>query len=87
MGARMVHGRRHIEEAGRGVTMDAQVEQNLIDAGCRKEFVERYGAATSDAERLRQLRGYRRELLEGIHAGERRLECLDYLIYQLRTKG
>lgn len=64
--------------------MDAGVHQNLLDAGCSEEFARRYDEAATDAERIRQLRGRRRELLDDIHAEQQRLDCLDYLIYQLK---
>lgn len=80
-----------VKKAGRrqgaDKAMDPRVRQNLIDAGCSDEFVRRFDAAPSDAERMRQLRGRRKELLAGIHAEQRRLDCLDYLIYQLKREG
>lgn len=67
--------------------MDERTRRNLCDAGCSEEFQNRYAAASTDAERLRQLRRRRHELLNEIHADQRRLDCLDYLIYQLKAKA
>ncbi len=65
--------------------MDEKTIANLRDAGCSEEFIERYTSAASGCARICLLKQYRRELLEGIHSEQKRLECLDYLIYQLRS--
>ena len=57
---------------------------NLRDAGCDEGFIASYEALPSDCARLCRLKERRRDLLDGIHAQQRQLECLDYLIYQLR---
>lgn len=67
--------------------MDARLKQNLIDAGCSDAFVEDFGRAASDAERLRQLKRHRSSLLGSIHAEQRKLDCLDYLIYQMERES
>lgn len=64
--------------------MDEKTIANLRDAGCDEEFIARYAVASSDCARICLLKTRRRELLDEIHAGQRRLECLDYLICQLR---
>ena len=71
---------------------DEAVLKNLADAGCGEEWVARYralsGTALSDTELSRRqerlLRVYRKALLDGIHEQQHRLDCLDYLLYQLR---
>ena len=71
---------------------DGMVLQNLLDAGCGEELVARYrelaeselpkcACARKQAELLC---AYRRELLERLHEDQRRLECLDYLLFKLR---
>lgn len=67
--------------------MDGRTKQNLIDAGCSEAFIERFGATTAPRERLRQLQEHRKELLGGIHSEQRKLDCLDYLIYQMGQAG
>ena len=68
--------------------MDDQTRErtraNLRDAGCSEECIAAYETLPSDCARLCRLKERRRELLDGIHAGQRQLDCLDYLIYQLR---
>lgn len=66
---------------------EEDIRQNLLDAGCspelRRRFMEALAAgAVRDCSRL--LDGHRRTLLEGIHAEEEKLTCLDYLRYQLK---
>ena len=66
---------------------DADVRQNLRDAGCSAEFIRRFmktweSGAVRDCSGL--LDDYRRTLLDGIHLREEKLTCLDYLRYRLR---
>ena len=64
--------------------LDEKVRQNLVDAGCSECFIASYDAAGSCGEQLCQLRQHRKELLDRIHDGQRQLDCLDYLIYQVK---
>ncbi len=65
--------------------MDEKTLANLRDAGCDEALVEELEALPSTCARLCRLKTYRRELLDGIHTEQKKLECLDYLIYQLRS--
>lgn len=65
--------------------MDDNIIDALHDAGGSAELIELYGTAASDCARICLLKQYRRELLGSIHSGQKKLECLDYLIYQLRS--
>lgn len=66
--------------------MDDNIIDALHDAGCSEEFIGLYGSAASDCARICLLKRHRRELLDDIHSGQQKLECLDYLIYRLRSK-
>lgn len=60
--------------------------ENLLDAGCDGKLtrqVERLMAAGRRRESLALLTEYRRELLERCHVEQKRLDCLDYLMYKL----
>ena len=62
------------------------VEQNLRDAGCPDEFIAdfmRVWEEGTPAEQLRLLSRQRCRLLDALHAEQKKLECLDYLRYQL----
>lgn len=65
--------------------MDEKTIANLRDTGCSEELIEQYASAASGCARICLLKQYRRELLDSIHAEQKKLECLDYLIYQLRS--
>ena len=66
--------------------MDERTERNLIDAGCPEALIGEFDQLTDAGERVRWLRRYRRDLLAGIHDEQKKLECLDYLIYSLRNE-
>lgn len=65
--------------------MDDRTLANLQDAGCNETFVAEFEKAASVCARICLLKGFRRELLSGIHAEQEKLENLDFLIHQLRT--
>lgn len=66
------------------------VEQNLRDAGCSDEFVVTFMQAWGTGavqEQLRLLSRQRCVLLDSVHAAQKRLDCLDYLRYQLQKQA
>lgn len=65
------------------------VLQNLQDAGCTDEMVEQFMAFQSRDDKEQQLKllsGYREHLLDELHRDEKRIDCLDYLIYQMQKE-
>lgn len=65
------------------------VLQNLKDAGCTDEMVEKFMAlqdSDDEEQQIRLLFGHRKHLLEKLHRDEKRIDCLDYLIYQMQNK-
>ena len=65
------------------------VVQNLKDAGCTDEMVEKFMAlqdSEGEEQQLILLSIHRKHLLEKLHQDERRIDCLDYLIYQMEKK-
>lgn len=65
------------------------VLQNLTDAGCTDEMVEKFMAlqdSEDEEQQIRLLSGHRKHLLEKLHKDEKRIDCLDYLIYQMQNK-
>lgn len=65
------------------------VLQNLKDAGCTDEMVRKFMAlqdSGDEEQQIRLLSGHRRHLLEKLHREERRIDCLDYLLYQMQNK-
>lgn len=68
---------------------DGATERNLRDAGCCEEFIREFtelGRGGRESEQRRLLSKRRAELLDDLHESQRRIDCLDFLIYK-RRKG
>lgn len=70
-------------------TSGIDIIQNLKDAGCDtdiiSEFVEdmKNGSMRSG---FRLLESHRRFLLDEMHKEQKQIDCLDYLVYQLKKQ-
>ena len=65
------------------------LRQNLVDAGCSPELIRQCTALVQQketAELMRVLSCHRRMLLDTVHQNEKRIACLDYLIYNLEKQ-
>lgn len=65
------------------------LRQNLLDAGCSASMIQRCMALAGQQERaelLRVLSHHRRELLDAVHESEKQIDCLDYLVYQIKRQ-
>lgn len=65
------------------------IVQNLKDAGCDGAVVEEFMKLADTGERQKQFRlleKQRRALLEKIHSREKQIDCLDYLVYQMKKE-
>ena len=65
------------------------LRQNLLDAGCGSDTVQQCMDLVKKrecAELLQLLSRHRRELLDTVHQNEKRIDCLDYLIYQIEKQ-
>lgn len=63
------------------------VMQNLIDAGCSKDMIDDLmkQLAEDDMESLLQmLEKHRACLLSMVHQKEKQIDCVDYLVYQIK---
>ena len=63
------------------------VIQNLRDAGCDEKAIAAYLDCIMngrETERLRLLKKQRSLLLDAVHREERKIDCLDYLMYQMQ---
>ena len=68
----------------------AILRENLKDAGCDLDTIRRCETLAQDekkGELIRLLSLHRRALLDAVHENERRIDCLDYLIYQIEKQG
>lgn len=65
------------------------LRDNLKAAGCDAKTTERFLQLETAGERREQLRllaAHRQRLLDRVHREERRISCLDYLVYQLHRR-
>nr|WP_307999552.1 hypothetical protein [uncultured Merdimonas sp.] len=63
-----------------------EVEQNLKAAGCNEEIIRDFFSYEKEGGTDRQrvlLEEHRKQLLDRVHAEEKKISCLDYLIFQL----
>lgn len=62
------------------------IVQNLKDAGCAPRMIEDFMLYFDKNQKERQialLTAQRQDLLNRIHIEEKKISCLDYLIYQI----
>ncbi len=67
-----------------------EVIQNLRDAGCGPDIISRfmeYLDKNDFSAPLRLMEEQRQRLLSKVHDEEKRIECLDYLVYQIRRNN
>lgn len=65
------------------------LRQNLIDAGCDLEIVQQcmeLAQRKKTAEMKRILACHRKLLLDTVHRSQKKIDCLDYLVYQLEKQ-
>lgn len=67
-------------------TMSDLTLQNLKDAGCPEETIHEFVKSRNMRQQLTVLAAYRKRLLDGIHAEQKKLDCLDYLIFKIRKE-
>ena len=65
------------------------LRQNLIDAGCDQDTVQQcmelaQGKRTAEMKRI--LARHRQTLLDTVHAGQKQIDCLDYLVYHMEKQ-
>lgn len=66
------------------------LQQNLMDAGCDPALTERFLSLTEqgrEKEALTLLAKHRKNLLDCYHTAEKKIDCLDYLVYQMEKKA
>ncbi len=70
-----------------GMDGSAALIQNLEDAGCSDATIEGFLACGGERKSARQLQilcRYRCQLLDQVHQEQKKLECLDDLIYTIK---
>ena len=69
---------------------DAALIQNLKDAGCDTQTIENFMSDLhkgKEESSLKQLAIHRKKLLDSIHKEQKQIDCLDYLVYQMRKSN
>lgn len=64
----------------------AAIIQNLKDAGCSQETIDCCLACLDTGrkkELLERLENQRKGILDKIHKGQKQIDCLDYLVFQI----
>lgn len=65
------------------------VVQNLKDAGCTWEFIEDFLLCFDKEQKEKQLallEAHRKQLLNTVHKEEKKIYCLDYLVYRINKE-
>lgn len=68
----------------------AILRENLSDAGCDPKLAERFLTLVGqgrEEEGLALLREHRKRLLECCHAEQKKIDCLDYLVYRMEKEA
>lgn len=63
--------------------------RNLKDAGCDETTIQKYFELQKEGRRQEQYRLlslHRASLLDQVHVSQHRIDCLDYLIYTMKTE-
>ena len=66
------------------------IMQNLIDAGCGQEFIAEFMEdfrKKNISKDLKLLAAHRRSLLDDLHKEQKRIDCLDYLVYKMEKEN
>lgn len=69
------------------IKSEDEIRQNLTDAGCASHLSSTIMSALNNGKlesALKLLTDHRRSLLDTLHAQQRCLDCLDYLLFQLQ---
>ncbi len=70
-----------------GYHSEEDVIQNLRDAGCDQEIIKHFMKCMKQDDlngQMRLMEEHRKCLLNKVHEEEKHIDCLDYLVYQIR---
>lgn len=66
---------------------DEDIIQNLKDAGCEEDTIQTFLNNLHSGKQIsgtRLLQKHRCSLLEDLHRAQKRIDCLDYLLFMLK---
>lgn len=72
-----------------GLDTRAALIQNLVDAGCRQPEIDsfmHFYDSKEEEQQIKLLEKQREDLLQRVHTEEKKISCLDYLLYQIQKK-
>ncbi|MDE7156702.1 MAG: hypothetical protein K2O02_01870 [Lachnospiraceae bacterium] len=72
-----------------GAGNEDAIIQNLKDAGCSREIISSFMEDIRDdrtEEGMKLLTVHRRRLLDELHKEQKKIDCLDYLIYKMKKQ-
>ena len=72
-----------------GYRTQEDIVQNLRDAGCDEDIISKFLECVEKGkkpESLRLLKRQRSELLDAVHKEQRKIDCLDYLVYMMHRQ-
>ncbi len=67
-----------------------RLRENLVDAGWGEELTRRFMDLAEQGrtrEALALLAGHRKALLDCCHAEQKKIDCLDYLVYRMEKEA
>lgn len=73
-----------------GINDENAIVQNLIEAGCGQEFITEFMEdlrKDNISKDLKLLQAHRRSLLDNLHKEQKRIDCLDYLVYRMTKEN
>lgn len=73
-----------------GISAEEKILRNLKDAGCGDDVIENFlglWKAGRTKEQMKLLSIHRAALLDRVHAGQKMIDCLDYLVYELKKEN
>lgn len=69
---------------------EAMLIRNLHDSGCPQELVEQFmtqNNTNNTAAQIQLLTAHRRTILNRVHEEQAKLDCIDYLVFQLKKNS
>lgn len=69
---------------------EESIIQNLKDSGCGEDIIKAFVEDLREkkiSEGLKLLEAHRRALLDELHKEQKRIDCLDYLVYKMRKEN
>ena len=67
-----------------------EIKKSLEDAGCSEDCIRSFLAYKNngeDGKAVRLLEKHRNELLRELHESQRKIDCLDYISWQMKKEG